>query len=281
MTNRQTGWQIPILMYHSVSEHPTPATAGLSVRPADLAAQLDLIAERGFTPIHVSTLLRHGRLAAAEDTPETDLPDLPARPIVLTFDDGYEDFHSQALPLLERRGMTASLFVTTGWLRDAGSTRAGRPLARMLAWGQVEEIATGGVEIGDHGHSHAPLDQLGRAALAAEILQCKHLLEDHLNRAGEVFCYPYGYSSARVRSAVREAGYTGACAVANALAAPRQGPYALARVTIRRTTTLAAFDQAVRGVSLQRLYRRDRALTKGYAVVRRSRYGLNRLLRRL
>jgi peptidoglycan/xylan/chitin deacetylase (PgdA/CDA1 family) len=267
-------------MYHSVSEDPTPATSGLSVRPADLAAQLDLLVEQGFVSIPVSTALRYWRSEAAA-APDAEPPELPSRPVALTFDDGYADFHTQVLPMLERRGMTASLFVTTGWLHDAGPTRAGRPLAPMLSWGQIDEIAAAGVEVGDHGHSHAPLDQLGQEALVREVLQCRHLLEDRLHRPCQVFCYPYGYSSARVRSVVRSAGYSGACAVANALAATRQGPYALARLTVRRSTTLAAFEQAVHGVALQRLYLREHALTRGYAVVRRSRYGLNKLLRRV
>ncbi len=85
------------------------------------------------------------------------------------------------------------------------------------------------------------------------------------------FAYPYGYSSRRVRDTVRAAGFGISLAVGNALAARRQGPYALERVTVRRSTGIDEFERLVEGRGVGRLFARDRVLTKGYAVVRRSR----------
>jgi hypothetical protein len=84
---------------------------------------------------------------------------------------------------------------------------------------------------------------------------------------------PYGYSSARVRREVRAGGYTAACAVANAVMTERHDAFAVPRLTVRTTTSLAGFSRALEG----RGFRTDHALTKGYAVVRRSRYAARRL----
>jgi peptidoglycan/xylan/chitin deacetylase (PgdA/CDA1 family) len=195
------------------------------------------------------------------------------RPVVITFDDGYADFHEHALPVLDRYGFAATLFVTTGWLRDAGRHAAGAPPGRMLTWRQAAEVAAAGVEIGAHGHSHAQLDQLGEKALREELLRSRGLLQERLGRPVHAMAYPYGYSSARVRREVRACGYTSACAVANAVMTGRHERFAVPRLTVRATTSLDGFERALQG----RGFRTDHLLTKGYAVVRRSRYAARRL----
>lgn len=258
---------IPILMYHAVAEDPAAATRRLSVRPQMLDAQLALLREHGFTPL---TFSRLGAALRAGDA-------LGPRPIVLTFDDGYEDFHRCALPLLTRHGCPATLFVTTGWLADAGERAAGTPLDRMLSWSQLDEVAAAGIEIGAHSHSHAELDQLSRAALGQELSVSKRLLEDRLGREVPALAYPYGYSSARVREAVSAAGYRHAAAVSNATAGPRAGPLTLPRLTIRRSTSLDTFRRIVTGEGVAKIFLMDRALTAGWSLARRGRYAVSRV----
>jgi peptidoglycan/xylan/chitin deacetylase (PgdA/CDA1 family) len=241
-------------MYHSIG-----GSGRLAVRPEAFAEQLAYLKDAGYTPITFGELVRRRPVTG--------------RPVVITFDDGYADFHERALPLLDRFGFRATVFVTTGWIRDAGPYAAGRPLGRMLSWKQAEEITACGVEVGGHGHSHAQLDQLGHAVLRTELLRSKRLLEDRLGRAVTTMAYPYGYSSARVRREVRAAEYDAACAVANALPTGDEDPMAVPRLTVRAGTSLTAFERALRG----RGFLADHALTKGYAVVRRSRYAVGRL----
>jgi peptidoglycan/xylan/chitin deacetylase (PgdA/CDA1 family) len=241
----------PILMYHSIG-----GTDRLAVRPEAFAEQLAYLKEQGFTPVTFGERTR------------------PAyRPVVITFDDGYADFHEHALPVLTRFGFAATVFVTTGWLRDAGPYTAGHPPARMLTWGQTEEIAGAGIEIGAHGHSHAQLDQLGQVALREELRLSRRLLEDRLGRPITTMAYPYGYSSARVRREVDTAGYTSACAVANAVMSEDDDALAVPRLTVRASTKIDGFARALDG----RGFRKDHLLTRGYAVVRRSRYAARRL----
>jgi peptidoglycan/xylan/chitin deacetylase (PgdA/CDA1 family) len=257
---------IPILMYHAVAEHPAAATRGLSVRPEMLAAQLALLRQQGFTTLTFSRLGAALRDGAA----------LPERPIVLTFDDGYADFHHEALPRLVRYGATATLFVTTGWVADAGKHAAGLPLDRMLHWSQIDEVLAAGFEVGAHSHSHAQLDQLPDAALRQELSLSKVLLEDRLGQEVPALAYPYGYSSARVREAVCAAGYRHAAAVSNAAARPNADLVALPRLTIRRSTSLDTFQRIINGHGIPKIYFADRALTAGWSIVRRSRYAVSR-----
>ncbi len=107
--------------------------------------------------------------------------------------------------------------------------------------------------------------------LWSEVTRCKHLVADELGAAPVSFAYPYGHSSRRVRRAVRGAGFRQSLAVNNALAGRCQGPYALTRLTVRRDTATEEFARLVEGRAVGRYFARERALTKGYAVVRRAR----------
>jgi peptidoglycan/xylan/chitin deacetylase (PgdA/CDA1 family) len=238
-------------MYHSIG-----GADRLAVRPEAFAEQMAYLKDNGFTPVPFAGRTRRAR-----------------RPVVITFDDGYADFHEHALPVLERFGFTATVFVTTGWLHDAGPYAAGSPLGRMLTWRQTEEIAATGVEVGAHGHSHAQLDQLATPDLHEELRRSRGLLEDRIARPVTTMAYPYGYSSARVRREVRACGYTAACAVANAVMGPEHDPFTVPRLTVRAGTSLHGFERALDG----RGFGTDHVLTKGYAVVRRSRYLARRL----
>ncbi|MEV0180790.1 polysaccharide deacetylase family protein [Streptomyces sp. NPDC050625] len=251
--------RVPILMYHSVATAPNDATRALSVAPEAFAEQMALIGDLGLTPIGTAELAASWRSGGP----------LPERPVLITFDDGYEGVHRHALPVLAKHGFAATLFVSTGWIRGAYDTGGG--LDTMLDWHQVCELAGAGVEIGGHSHTHPQLDQLDDDTLRSELTRCREIVADELGTVPASFAYPYGYSSRRVRQAVREAGFAQALAVGNGLARRGQGPYALQRVTVRRGTGAEEFERLVEGRSIGRNFARDRALTKGYAVLRRAR----------
>jgi peptidoglycan/xylan/chitin deacetylase (PgdA/CDA1 family) len=247
-------------MYHSVAREPNDATRELSVTPEAFTEQLAAVADLGRTPLTTA------ELAAIWRSPGRALPE---RPVLITFDDGYEGVHRHALPVLAKHGFPSTLFVSTGWLRGAYDTGGG--LDTMLGWDEVRALAGAGTEIGGHSHTHPQLDQLDDDALGFELLRCKEIVADELGSVPQSFAYPYGYSSRRVRAAVRGAGFAQSLAVGNGLARRRQGPYALQRVTVRRTTGIEEFTRLVEGRAIARNFARDRALTKGYALVRRAR----------
>jgi peptidoglycan/xylan/chitin deacetylase (PgdA/CDA1 family) len=249
--------RIPVLMYHEIAGQ-AKTSSPLAVAPDVFRGQLAYLHEAGFST------LTAGELAAflADGTGE-----LPERPVVLTFDDGYADFYTAALPVMKQHGFTGTLFQTTGWV--------GRPDAatRMLNWRELAEIERAGIEIGAHSVWHPQLDQLSEQDLRDELYASKSALEDHLGVAVPGLAYPYGYSSPRVRQVARELGYTYAYSVDNAMTTSAAGRFTFPRLTVRRSTTMSGFRDLVNGVDTVEL-RGARILTKGFAVVRRARSAL-------
>ncbi|MFI6643368.1 polysaccharide deacetylase family protein [Streptomyces sp. NPDC050504] len=255
-------------MYHAVAHRPAPATRALSVSPEAFARQMEVLAERGFTPLTTAALAHAWRGGGP----------LPERPVLITFDDGYEGVHRHALPALVEHSFAATLFVSTGWLR--GAHDAGGAPDAMLDWDQVRELAAAGTEIGGHSHTHPQLDQVDDERLRQEAVRCTEIIAAELGERPASFAYPFGYANRRVRRAVRGAGYAQSLAVGNGLARRGQGPYALRRLTVRRSTDVAEFTRIVEGRGIARTFAADRALTKGYALVRRTRRAGSLLLGR-
>ena len=208
---------VPILLYHSIADVPPSVARDFTVDAATFGLHLDLVAERELDALTVSDFVDAVR--------RRDEPRL-ARAVVITFDDGFRDFATGALPALRERGLTATLYVTTGVLGAAP----------MLDWSQLAELRAAGVEIGGHTHTHPQLDTLTMRAARQEIAGCKALLEQSLGEPVRSFAYPHGYSSRRVRRLVQQAGYESACGVKNTLSAAEDDRFALSRLMVRSST---------------------------------------------
>jgi peptidoglycan/xylan/chitin deacetylase (PgdA/CDA1 family) len=215
---------IPILLYHSIANAGSSVHRRWTVTRDRFARQMRCLAEHGFRPITVSAL---AEAVSRRDT-------LPCRAIVLTFDDGYRDFLTEALPVLQLHGFPATLFVvtryvggTSGWLKDAAERD--RP---MLSWPEIRSLAESGVECGAHTHSHPQLDIISAADAYEEIYSSRCALEDRLGQAVLSFAYPHGYASRKTRRLVRMAGFDSACRVGHALSSVDEDPLGRSRVII-------------------------------------------------
>jgi len=255
---------VPILLYHSVSSDPAAWISRFAVSPAEFERQLDLIVERGASTLTVS---------AFADALEHDRQALPERPVLITFDDGFADFHEHALPALHERGLAATLFVTTGFVgrRVGGEDAAGE---RMLDWSQLAEVREAGIEIGGHSHSHAQLDAVSRVRAGEEIGRCKLLLAEGLGVDISTFAYPHGYSSPTVRRLVAEAGYRSACGVKNELSSTEDDRFCLARLTVRVTTPTALVASWLAAEGAPPARPRERLRTRAWRLYRRGRVAL-------
>jgi peptidoglycan/xylan/chitin deacetylase (PgdA/CDA1 family) len=238
VVNHTEKQNIPILMYHSISSYASSKFKPCIVSPETFDEHLSYLDQYHYTPITVTQFVQ--AMARGGEG-------LPPRPMILTFDDGYADFYTEALPALKRHGFVATLYIPTAfvggtslWAQDIGE--GSRPL---LTWEQLAEISASGIECGAHTHTHRSLDMLPPSEVRDEIVRSKELLEDHLGQQVSSFAYPFGYYSARVRQLVRMAGYASACAIKGALSSLHDDPYALARLAIKPDTGVHALATAL------------------------------------
>ena len=256
----------PILMYHEIA--PDIRSAKRLAVPADaFAAHLSYLHSEGFETLTASAVAS----ALAEGT------ELPRRAVVITYDDGFADLHETALPLLSRYHFTATVYITTGWIQDSMSPCAWRRPGQMLNWRQISDLAEAGIEIGAHSCSHPQLDQLPDKQIKDELRIGKETLEAQLQRPVAGLAYPFGYSNARVRRMAQEVGYQYACVVGNRLVGPSWDPFALPRLTVKRSTGLDQFQRIVHGQDVPMVFFVDHVLTKAWATFRRAQSMWNRL----
>ncbi|MFG2620485.1 polysaccharide deacetylase family protein [Streptomyces sp. NPDC048507] len=208
-----------VLMYHSVAEFTDPAEDpyGITVTPAALEGQLRWLRARGLRGVSVGELLR-ARAAGR------------GRGLVgLTFDDGYTDFLTRALPLLRRHGCTATLFALPGRLGVDNAWDPLGPRKPLLTADDLREVAAAGQEVGSHGLLHQDLTAAPDDVLTHELRGSRELLGELTGTPPDGFCYPYGHLDARVVDATRAAGYAYACAI---VPGRLTGPHALPRTHI-------------------------------------------------
>jgi peptidoglycan/xylan/chitin deacetylase (PgdA/CDA1 family) len=254
---------VPILLYHSIAEYADPRFRPWVVTPQEFSCQMAYLSDQQYTPLIVTQFVQAAQL--------------PERPVLITFDDGYSDFYTSALPILKRFNLTATLYITTSciggtsrWLLSDGEGK--RP---MLTWDQMDEINRSGlVEIGSHSRSHPQLDVIPIAQANEEILSSKKDLEERLGIRVNSFAYPHGYHNQKVKNIVKQGGYLSACAVKNAMSTTGDDPFALARMFVLSGMRMEAFEKLLSGQSLPVVTPGERLQTKVWRIVRWTHRGL-------
>jgi peptidoglycan/xylan/chitin deacetylase (PgdA/CDA1 family) len=211
------------LTYHRVNaSHPSDR---LSVHPDEFVEQLDEVARSGRRVVTLeegmSTLQTDGRGRA--------------ECVVITFDDGFEDNHSVALPILERFGFRATFFLATALIGSSSTLDRYRGCCdgdAMMDWSQARELRARGHTVGGHGRRHVELAPLPPDALREEVEGSARDIEREAGERPRVFCYPRGSENARVRRAVADAGYAAACTVRPGANEPGRDLLALRRTEI-------------------------------------------------
>ncbi|MGW2647720.1 polysaccharide deacetylase family protein [Streptomyces sp. NPDC001393] len=228
---RRRGPAAWVAMYHSVSDHPEDPY-DITVTPARLDRQLAWMRGRGLRGVSMRELL-----AARARGRERGL-------VGLTFDDGYADFVTAALPVLRRWQCGATVFVLAGLLGGENDWDPLGPRKRILDADGVRRAAAAGMEIASHGLTHVDLTRVGPRELDAEVRRSRTLLSELIDADVQGFCYPYGRVDADALAAVRGAGYGYACAIAPhpALA----GDLALPRLHMGRADTAARLELKTR-----------------------------------
>jgi peptidoglycan/xylan/chitin deacetylase (PgdA/CDA1 family) len=226
------------LLYHGlwtdISQREGRSAAELHywLRAEEFQAQVGRLAAYGYTTVPLTTFLPDCAMAK------------PPRPIVLTFDDGWASDWRLAVPILQRLGWQAELFVTVGWIDRPG----------FMTWAEVREAAAAGMSVQSHSLSHPDLDDLSDDQLRTELVTSKAILEQRLGRAVEFFALPGGTGRmARVVRLARAAGYRGLCTSRVGLNRLEANPFSLRRIPITCATSRATLETWVQGKGLSSL----------------------------
>ncbi len=216
------------LCYHSIA---APGPDWTSVPPDLFERQLDALRRRGYRAAgteHLAGMAAGGRL--------------DARRALLTFDDGYVDNYTTALPLLREYGFRGIVFllppyVDSGapfdWPEVADRQLQHPDVMRSMDWSQAGEMAEAGCEFGSHGLTHRHLPDLSDADLRDELADSKRQMEERLGKPCPLFVYPFGEWDRRVAEAAADTGYEWAFTL----------PYESQRDTTPMTLPRIAVDQ--------------------------------------
>lgn len=217
--------RVPILMYHKVNPNPTTGGLGLRVTPGSFERQMRYLDKNGFQTISLEHVMSH----------YTERKPLPPRPIVITFDDGYEDNYRYAFPILKRYNMIATIFVvadTIGGINEFDYKSGHQPMNKMATWDQLKEMAAYGISIESHTVTHPHMAEVSLEQARQELVESKEILEKGLGRPVNYFCYPYGSYNQDVAKLVEESGYKAAVTTVQGLATPDSDPYTLKRIRV-------------------------------------------------
>jgi len=211
---------VPILMYHVIA--PPPAGApfpGLYVEPAEFAAQMQALKEAGWnavTPDQVESYWRAGTTLGV------------GKPIVVSFDNGYQSQYTQALPVLKR----------LGWIGEENIQLSGLPPSQGgLLQRQIRGLVAAGWELDTQGFSHADLVTLDPEELHYQVAVSRQTIQRRFHVPVNWFCYPSGHYNATVIAAVKAAGYAGSTTVVPGWAHRDDDPYTLHRLRVLGDTS--------------------------------------------
>ncbi|MFM8561666.1 MAG: polysaccharide deacetylase family protein [Solirubrobacterales bacterium] len=218
---------VPILMYHVVKA-PAPGTpqAELWVPAETFRQTIADLKEAGYAGVTMEQV--HAAWNGG--------PGLPAKPVVVSFDDGYLSHYEAAMPILRRAGWPGVLNLKTGNIDPEGG---------IAPW-QVKALVAAGWEIGAHTITHADLTTLDAAGLDREVAGSRKELEKEFGVKVNTFCYPAGKYDAEAEQAVKRAGFTTATTVDPGVASPKDNPLLLPRVRVNGSDSPQAVLERVR-----------------------------------
>lgn len=201
-----------VLEYHHVCDDVEDEGWAYTVPVADFKEQLDYLQAQGYTTISMQDFVRAKK----------GKQELPEKPVILTFDDGYEDNYTVLLPMMEERGMKATVYMVTNSIGRKG----------YLSWNQLRDMQNRGIELGSHTANHQPLTSLERDKQAEEMKLSKLLMEWNGLKTIFTFSYPNGAYDEGMPELLKENEYLTAVTGDGGLNTFKTNPYLLQRTNI-------------------------------------------------
>ncbi|MGZ4971457.1 MAG: polysaccharide deacetylase family protein [Limisphaerales bacterium] len=233
---------LPILMYHGISDEPERGAAYYKVNtaPAAFERQIQFLHECGYKTIALSEAVR---LLNRRESPG------PKR-VVITFDDGYRNFYTQAFPILQKYGFTATMFLPTAYI---GATRTSFKNIECMTWDEVRELRKAGIEFGSHTVSHPKLIELNWGDVERELRDSKTEMETQLGARITTFAYPFAFPQAKplfvqkFGDALVENGYRCCLTTEVGRARPGDNVYRLKRLPVNTEDDVNLFRAKLEG----------------------------------
>jgi peptidoglycan/xylan/chitin deacetylase (PgdA/CDA1 family) len=218
---------IPILAYHQIIPVASLEGAGpLAISVDQFERQMRYLYDSGY---RCMSLIEFLSLSASSGSQGN-------KTFALTFDDGYEDFFSQAFPILQHYGFTATVFLVTNLVGTKSNWEGGQGKP-LLTWDQIRTLHNADISFGSHTHNHPVLPRLSRKQIYQELATSKACIETKLGQEAALLAYPYGKSNTLVQSIATTVGYRAACGVVNG----KVGPFNLWRCECHKSDTLQTF----------------------------------------
>ena len=228
--------QVPILMYHSIDETGPSELHRYRISPEQFEQQITYLAENGYYSITLEE-----RAKSIEDNEM-----LPGRPIIITFDDGYQNFSKYAWPILEKKDFGATLFIVSekvGTKSDwDNQPNCDLPL---MDWDELSKLSKRGLQIGSHSASHVSLLALTTEQIIEEGKLSKDKIIKELNIDANTFAFPYGHTDDRVSKAIAESGYSVAVGTFGGMSTFLHETHNLPRIEIFPEDNLEIFSEKV------------------------------------
>lgn len=221
--------QVPILTYHKIAPVNSQSMyPGTFVPPELFDKHLRYLQKKGFQTVHLADLFSEK---------------MPAKPIVLTFDDGFQDFEDLAFPLLKKYGMTATVFLVADCIGKTNEwdTVLGDVSYPLMSAESIRKLHSAGIEFGSHTSTHPRLSTLDPVSQEQEIIGSRIKMEDLLEFPISTFCYPYGSYDDTSIELVKKAGYRFATTCDKGLNDGSEDPAKLKRIAMRNDTSLPVF----------------------------------------
>lgn len=208
--------KVPVLLYH----HIQPGGCN-TVSPELFEKHMNYLKKEGYVGVTFRQILF-----------DSNLPD---KPVVITFDDGYEAIYRYALPILEKAGFMAVVFMLAGYIgkKNSWDLSLEPRSVRHLNWEELINLNRKGWEIASHAMSHKPLTVMTPEKIQWEIEMSGNLLEEFLNVKTTGFAYPFGRYNIAVKNAVKRAGYHYACGALKRHQLP-ESEFQLVRIPVYR-----------------------------------------------
>jgi peptidoglycan/xylan/chitin deacetylase (PgdA/CDA1 family) len=203
LTGERSERRIPILMYHSISDsevdgrHPYFDTR---TSPRVFEQHMNYLRDNNYSVISPEAVV-----ATVGEKEVTN-----RKYAVITFDDGFRDFYTNAFPILSKYGFTATMYLPTAYIQQQTQSFKG---IDCLSWGEVRELQRAGMQFGSHTETHPVLKQISHSELETELRRSKQTIEQELGVEVASFAYPYAFPeedrefTLRLREALENAGY--------------------------------------------------------------------------